>query len=1339
SKTSYQALETIKGIKTLVLDDIHLLTIEKESIDSFGTIATPQTLAYVIYTSGSTGKPKGVMIEHCAIVNRLLWTQSHYQLTAKDVLLQKTPFCFDVSVWELLWSITCGAKLVFAKPEGHKDVEYLKTLITSHKVTTIHFVPSMLRVFLEAIVLGDCTSLQRILCSGEALAIDHILLFKDKFSDVRLDNLYGPTEAAIDVSSWEVPLENTLSHVSIGSPVANTSLYVLDKKKQLVPIGVVGELCISGVQVARGYLNKEELTKQKFIENPFVPGERMYRTGDLAKWLPDGNIQFIGRIDDQVKIRGYRIELREIETALAKIQEVAACCVLAKEDVSGNKRLVAYVVMEDVLDKAFLQSKLKTSLPEYMVPSIWVELEAMPLTTNGKLDKKALPDPDASLLSSQPYVAPRNLTEQTLVNIWKDLLGVEQIGIHDNFFELGGDSIISIRLISKINEVFDRQIQLQNLFNYTTIQRFSDSVLESDIKDDKFKALYESIKYDINTLSDSVLNSVSNPNIIEDIYPMSDIQQGMIMETLSASGSGIYHDQFVFPIKDSSFNIEIFEKAINLLIEKHSIFRTRFNFSDYKEPVQIVYNNVNVNVRYTDLSELFQNPKAQKETIEQYLIAERQIPFDFKEGQPYRFHIFNIDTDNGVFVFQFHHSILDGWSVASFNTELHKIYFELKNNINYLPSPIASNQRDFIIRELIAKQDTNVINFWKETLSGYKYLDIFSEEKQHVEYYTKQYSLSFFKGLQEKCKEYNMSLKTVLFGAYVYALQMLTYETEVIVGLIGNTRPLIKDGDKILGCFLNSLPMRYTVPSDGNWLTYFRDFNEKLEEISLHNQMTFFEIKRLVGIYKNDPVIDTLFNYIDFHIYNEISQENTSGKNLEKDLGISSFERTDVSLNLTVDVTGGESIVFAYTLQKDLKSKVSLERFHSFIYSVLDCFCSKIHTPISNDLIISDIEKQQSLNLFNSTTVAYPKDKTLVDIFQEQVNKTPDNIALVFEEKTLSYLELDKRSNQLARYLIRQGIKTGDLVAISLERSLEMIIGILGILKAGAAYVPIDPGYPELRIKYMIQDAGVDLVVTSKTSYQALETIKGIKTLVLDGIHLKTIKKESIDSFGTIATPQTLAYVIYTSGSTGKPKGVMVEHQNVVQLFKHESCLYDFAATDVWTLFHSFCFDFSVWEIYGALLHGGRLIIVPEKLTKDAVSFRNLLLQEKVTVLNQTPSAFYALQDELLLQDFSISIRYIIFGGEALNPSHLGRWKKRYPNCKLINMYGITETTIHVTYREITSKDIQSTQSIIGRAIPTLSCYILDEYQQLLPIGVIGELCISGAGVARGYLNKEEL
>ncbi|CAM1358895.1 Mycosubtilin synthase subunit C (fragment) [Tenacibaculum xiamenense] len=491
------------GEGCFVKEGVSLLNLEsdRELLSTYSSsdlepMLKPDNLAYVIYTSGSTGKPKGVMIEHRSIVNRLLWMQLNYQLGSEDAILQKTPFNFDVSVWEFFWPLFNGAKLVVAEPEKHKETSYLKKIIQKQNVTIIHFVPSMLGIFLEETELEDYHNLRHVLCSGEELLPDHVRLFKDKLKNQKLDNLYGPTEGAIDVSFWEVPLDDLNKKVLIGKPISNIQIYITDSNLNLQPMGVIGELCIGGIGVARGYLNRSELTTDKFVPNPFKEGERIYKTGDLARWLPDGNVEFLGRKDNQVKIRGHRIELGEIENILSESPIVEKCCVVAKEDNSGSKYLVGYVVLAGDLDREELNEFLKERLPNYMIPSLWEVLEAMPITTNGKLDRNYLEKLKDSFKSLQEYVAPRSDVEESLVVIWQDLLGVERVGIYDNFFELGGHSLMVTQLVSKIRKEFEVEISVREIFQFTCIDELSSYICYKVINYNE--SLIEETNVDIN-------------------------------------------------------------------------------------------------------------------------------------------------------------------------------------------------------------------------------------------------------------------------------------------------------------------------------------------------------------------------------------------------------------------------------------------------------------------------------------------------------------------------------------------------------------------------------------------------------------------------------------------------------------------------------------------------------------------------------------------------------------------------------------------------------------------------------------------------------------------------
>ncbi|MFH6996197.1 amino acid adenylation domain-containing protein, partial [Flavobacterium sp. FlaQc-48] len=1338
--------------------DLSVLCLDKDwdlisgySSGKLSTVLSASNLAYVIYTSGSTGTPKGVLITHKNVVRLFKNESSLYDFGSTDVWTLFHSFCFDFSVWEMYGALLHGGRLVIVGKDLTKDAISFKELLIKEGVTVLNQTPGSFYVLQEEFLSeSSAHSLRYVIFGGEALNSTYLERWKRSYPDCQLINMYGITETTVHVTYKEILESDTKSLISnIGAAIPTLGCYIVDAHLNLVPIGVEGELCVSGAGVARGYLNREDLTNEKFIENPFSEDKtsRLYRSGDLARWLPDGNIEYIGRKDDQVKIRGYRIELGEIENVLSSLDGVTQCCVLAKEDAGGSKRLVGYVVLEEALDKERLQNQLKLSLPEYMVPQLWVALDAMPLTGNGKLDKKSLPDLDSSNLSSKEYVAPRNETETQLAEIWQNLLGLEQVGINDNFFELGGDSIKSIRLISQINKSFNQHIQLRNLFEYATIQNFSDSVLNSDAvaADDKLKELHKIVEWEIEALRLSVLASIKNPDLIEDVYPMNDVQQGMVMESLVAPELGIFHDQLIFNIEDKSFDITIFHKSLALLIEKHSIFRTSFNFSDYDKPVQIVSKSVSFDLKNTDLS-LFDR-QAQEKKIEQFLETERGVSFVSEQVPLYRFDLFTIDEYSKLFIFQFHHSIMDGWSIASFITEVYKTYFELKKNISYLPSIIACTHRDAIISELVAKQDVEAISFWKKELSGYKYLDIFKEETEVFEIYNKQYDLTFLNDLQEHCKQYNLTLKTVFFGAYIYALKMLTLENELTVGLVSNNRPSIEDGDNLLGCFLNMLPLRYTFQSEENWLLYFKNVEEKIKEVQINNHLTFFEIKRLTGMNKDDSFYDALFNYIDFHVYNEIMSDDyannlqsTDKNNLNEDLKISSFERTNSSLSLTVDLTGGRDIKIEYKLFKKFKSGISLERFHTYIDNILGCFKNKFDSPVSTDSILLEEESHQLLNVFNATSIDYPKDKTIVDLFSEQVSKTPNSVAIVFDDQELTYGELDKKSNQLARFLVSKGVEKEDLIGICINRSFEMIIGILGILKSGGAYVPIDPEYPQARIDYMLEDSGIKFLLSDSTSLVTFPGKDNLDIVLLDK-DWDLIAQEATGSIERISSPENLAYIIYTSGSTGQPKGVEIRNKSLASRLQFYKVYYDMTSEDKVLFYRSFSFDGSLEEYIMPFTVGGCCVMAPVNFKDDL--FQNIIdyiERYQITKVNMPPLLLQNMLDYISDTDLNKlqSLRHVVSGGDKINTKVVNTFIARLGNRYLIslhNSYGPTENTIDSTIYRF-ENDIEYTAIPIGAPVGNSEVYILDEAHCLVPIGLLGEICVSGDGIARGYLNK---
>ncbi|WP_133054602.1 non-ribosomal peptide synthetase, partial [Niastella populi] len=655
------------------LDETELIRFKESeahySKEPVTTTAKEDHLAYVIYTSGSTGKPKGVMLEHSGLVNRMRWMKRDLAVEEADVFLQKTPVTFDVSVWELFLPLICGSKLVFAKPDGHKDPVYLDTILETQKISIVHFVPSMLSAALDTIRWDRLEGLRHVICSGEALPKRIEESFKAKTSFSSLHNYYGPTEASIDVTAINLSQHPTAGHeVLIGKPVDNTSIYIVNEKNALQPVGVSGEILIGGDQVARGYLNREELTKEKFIASPFKEGERLYKTGDLGRWLENGSLEFIGRKDDQVKIRGYRIEPGEIEHALLNYEEISQAVVLAKENQSGQKELVAYITSDTGQNASELRDYLKGALPAYMVPAHFVQLEELPLTASGKIDKKSLPDPEGVGLSGGvQYVAPGNELEENMVRIWSEILRVdkERLGVKDSFFELGGDSIKVIRLLAAIRKEMHYKFSVNEVYKNDTIEALlqyaKENKNEIDLKNEWRSEIEKSIRSEIERLKESILSSnpVLNEENIEDIYPMSDIEKGMVFGYEMNKGTGTYHDQMVYRRVIHEFDIARVNIALDLLSQKHSILRTSFNLSDFEREVQIVHKAVKVSLNFKDLAVL--TGEQQEEEIRAFMRSELDT-IDVSKAPLWSMSVFSLGDDNYIFIFQFHHAIIDGWS-----------------------------------------------------------------------------------------------------------------------------------------------------------------------------------------------------------------------------------------------------------------------------------------------------------------------------------------------------------------------------------------------------------------------------------------------------------------------------------------------------------------------------------------------------------------------------------------------------------------------------------------------------------------------------------------------------
>ncbi len=1304
--------------------------IAAQRCDSPNSATHPLDPAYAIFTSGSTGRPKGVLVPHGGICNRLWWMQREYPLTPEDRVLQKTPYSFDVSVWEFFWPLLCGAQLVIARPDGHRDPEYLVQLIQRQQVTTAHFVPSMLQAFVAANDVEHCTSLRRVICSGEALTPDLVERFYGR-SHAVLENLYGPTEASVDVTSWTCPRGQKLIGIPIGRPVANTHTYVLDANLRPVPVDVPGELYLDGVQLALGYLRRPDLTAERFVPNPFgrTPRTRLYRTGDLVRWLSDGTIEFLGRIDHQVKIRGFRIELGEIETVLRRHAGVREAAVVDRADATGRKRLAAYVVLEaggETPSSGELRDYLTRLLPDYMVPSIFVFLEALPLNANGKLDRKGLPAPRLTREGTAGgFAAPRNDTEETLAAIWRELLGIDRVGVHDNFFALGGHSLLATQLVSRIRERFEVELPLRAMFVKPSIAQLAQLVEEARLRGSAAKL--PPIKHADRTAT----------------LPLSFAQERLWFLNQLEPGSPFYNVPVAVRIR-GKLDRAALVKSLQKIIERHEVLRTTFEtVGGY--PQQRIHDGLQLPLEELDASGMAEDHSHQ--AIRDWAIKEALKPFDLARGPLVRACIARIADDDQVFLWTMHHIVSDGWSTGVLVQEVSALYQAYAAGLEPSLPPLPVQYADFAAwqREHLAGEELDrQLGYWKARLAGApEVLELPTDRpRPAVQSFRGAYqSFELSEALTAELQALGVSESATLFMTLLAAFQTLmsrySGQQDLCVGtpIAGRNRVEI---EPLIGFFVNTLVLRGDLTGDQTFRALLRRTCEATLGAYAHQDLPF---EKLVDELqpRRDLGRSPLFQVV-FGLHNAPLPAVEAG---ELKLSAIDADTATVKFDLSVAMQQHAGrLVGRWGYNSDLFDATTIVRMIEHFQQLLRGVVQNPDAPLAQLPLLSEAERRQVLVDWNSSPTVPSTGRCLHEWFEEQAGRTPDATAVACSGTRLTYAELNHQANQLAHHLRGLGVGPESLVGLCLERSADMVVGILGILKAGGAYLPLDPAYPPDRLAFTLADSQACVVVTQSSLAKEFES--GEAQVVCLDSDAESIRRHDQSNPRHVSVADNAAYVIYTSGSTGRPKGCVVTHANVTRLFTATEPWYRFDETDIWTLFHSFAFDFSVWELWGALLYGGRVVIVPYLVSRSPEEFRRLLCDERVTVLNQTPSAFQQLMeaDARAGAEPPLALKWVIFGGEALQPGKLRPWVQGHGDerPRLVNMYGITETTVHVTYCPLPAAvGRPGPVSPIGRAIPDLQLYVLDASLEPAPIGVPGELYVGGAGVARSYLHRPEL
>ncbi|MCF5358692.1 amino acid adenylation domain-containing protein, partial [Pseudomonas syringae] len=1288
---------------------------------------TPQHLAYVIYTSGSSGKPKGVGGPHQAMVNRLYWMHNTFGGQRLEKHAQKTSISFLDSVTETLMPLLFGAQLHIVSPLASRDPLQLWQAVTEHQLTRLVLVPSLLEELSRIENRQVSPEKRLIVCSGEVFSSSLLARTRAWLPSATILNFYGSSEAAGDSTFYLCDSAVQAGHsLPIGRPIANTRIYLLDAHGQPVPIGVIGEIHIGGAGVARGYLNMPELTAERFLDDPFSaePTARMYRSGDLGRWLADGNIEYLGRNDDQVKLRGFRIELGEIESKLSECPGVREAVVVAREHRPGDKRLVAYLTAQEgaVLSAAQLREQLSQGLAEYMIPSAFVTLARFPQTPSGKLDRRALPAPEDDAYASRDYEAPAGEVEHALAEIWQALLGLERVGRHDHFFELGGHSLLAVQLVSRLRQRFEVEVALRDVFAEPTLQGLARQVANARLS------------------AQTSLTPVDRNLPL----PLSWAQQRLwFLDQLDRAAGAAYHIPAGLRLR-GRLDSEALQATLDRIVARHEALRTHFALHE-GQAIQVIAPATQGFALVThDLRAL--DSAAQHEAVQQLAGEEALAPFDLSSGPLIRGRLVQLSETEHILLVTQHHIVSDGWSTGVLLHEIGTLYRAFSQGLaDPLPAlafqyvDYAAWQRQWLQGETLQKQ----VDFWRQHLSGAPaLLELPTDHRRPPlrSYAGGRVSLALSPvltaGLRQLGQRHGATLFMTLLAGWSSLLSRFSGQDDVVIGTPVANRPR-SELESLIGFFVNTLALRIRPQGRLSVAALLEQVKAVMLAAHAHQDLPFEQVvealqpPRSLG---HSPIFQVMLALNNTPGGGELSLPELSLEPLQAPHTTAQF---DLSLAL-VEADGG--LIGSLEYASDLFERATIERMAGHLQVLLEGMVADDQQAVAELPLLSCEQRRQVLESFNDTAAAYPAEKLLHQLFEEQAAQQPDALAVVDETASLTYGELNARANRLAHYLIGLGIQPDDRVAICAQRSLEMVVGLLGILKAGGAYVPLDPGYPPERLRYMLEDSAPVAVLVQEALQECLPAVN-VPQVVMDSVDLSSgtgglpCGNPDLDAPGLASGMP--AYVMYTSGSSGVPKGVLIEHRSVLRLVINnpyarittEDCVAHGANT---------AFDASTWEIWSALLNGAKLLVVSQATLLNPARLNHVLIEGGVTALWLTAGLFNEYVDVLAVA-FS-KLRYLLVGGDVLDPVSVAKVLSRAHRPRhLINGYGPTETTTFASTYEIHALSDNSRSIPIGRPIGNTRIYLLDAHGQPVPIGVSGEIHIGGAGVARGYLNLPEL
>lgn len=1303
--------------------------------------------AYVIYTSGSTGVPKGVMVHHKGLMNYLNHVQKDYVHNKIVGSIVSSSIAFDATITSMIAPLCMGLHVDFIAND-YRLLEHLTQRLSDQDNSYLFkLTPSHLDGVLKlgAMVVNGRSN-HVIVIGGEQLALSAVAPFISHYLTAsRFINEYGPTETVVGCSTYEVTQRDIADNrhtVPIGKAIANTHLYVFDHNRKLLPVGAIGELYIGGIGVAQGYLGRKEMTEERFNYHQWSDGslERLYRTGDLVRLLHGGDLQFIGRIDEQVKLRGFRIEVGEIESILNAFDSIQQAIVAVKQCSEVGAILVAYILPSTLFesrDEELLElqkrrmfesciTALKAALPHYMVPNAFVILDEVPLTTNDKVDKNALPMPDKRDFQRGGYLAPRDEVEELLCEIWQDVLNIEEVGVLDDFFLLGGHSLLGTQMISQVRERLGIETTVRLLFERPTLEGFASGIQE--------------------LLEEIVIPDLEKVDRSQTI-PLSFSQQRLwFIEQLTGS-SLQYNLPTVLRLK-GSLNLIAMNQALTAIVDRHEVLRTHFIVTD-GNVCQVIKDEFELFIPLTDVSSM--GSLEQEKHVEEMALENAQTPFNLSQDLMLRARLLKLSEQEHIVCICMHHIASDGWSISLMIKEFTTLYEAFSKGganpllpLKYQYADYAFWQRNWLQGDTLDSQ----LGYWKMQLSGMPELHQFPLDKSRLNQqshigasYNQQINEQLAKKVQLLSQNNDVTLFMFLQSAFASLLSGYSNQQDIVMGTAIAGR-IHRDVEPLIGFFVNDLVLRTKLSGDSTFAQLLQQNKQMLLDAYSHQHVPFEMLVEALCPERNlrhNPIVQIKFDMNN----TEQSKLDLADIEIESVKQSSNYSRYD--LYLLINETAN-SLSLNWRYSTDLFFPETIARLSDNFIQLLTNLVDNIDKPLSQISMLYHEEKQLLLRDFNNSEIEYATDMCLHQLFEQQVTKTPDNIAVVYGRDSITYDALNREANKVARFLIAQGVKPDTLVGICLERSIEMYIGLFGIMKAGGAYVPLDPGYPQARLEYMIEDSGVEIILTESGLYSTLGMDEK-NLLLLDEeirqVMMSSFNDSNISEHEVKVKPDNLIYAIYTSGSTGQPKGVLVEHKTAVNFMFYSAETFMHSHLEGALVSAPLAFDGTVCTLYSPLLLGKYVELLPASDTAIDILADYIFDHEKSLLFKVTPSHLEALFAHDRDKE-SLKARHVfVVAGEMLTEKTLSVWRDiKLPASTFYNEYGPTECTVGTTvFRCIKGQPVNTVSGgvPIGSPLANATLYVLDEQQKLLPMGCVGELYIGGKQIARGYHNKPEL